>query len=256
MRFPDYIPAQRADVPDYIQAEFLQHRADLEANEYNDQRKRDRNALPGELYGAYSDVTGTNPIADALKRQKDKLGGPPTPRGTGTDPSMSSMSGISPVPAGSAVSGGPAPASSALPQGFGGGTSAAAGSTGASPMAGVAARSAVSGGPAPASSALPAATRGMQGAAAGGGANLGGNVAGKTAAAGSASSTVPIAGAAVAPAITAASGGSDAQVAKSAVGSGASTALATAGPTLAATGPMGWAAIAALAAGSLYGMLG
>lgn len=64
----------------------------------------------------------------------------------------------------------------------------------------------------------------------------------------------PVAGAFVAPALTAANGGSVSDVTKSTVGGGASSVLAASWPGLAASGPGGWAAIAALSAASLYGM--
>lgn len=101
-----FTPARREEVPDYVRAAALQGQGELAAREFNDQMKRDRNALPGELYGAYSEITGTNPIADAISRNRGSSNGMalqgPTP--TGADPLASApvagASKITPVMSG------------------------------------------------------------------------------------------------------------------------------------------------------------
>lgn len=234
MKFPDYIPAKRAETPDMVRAAMLQHQADMQAKEYNDQRKRDRNALPAELYGTYSEVTGTNPIADAIKRAKDKG------LGTGGQTATAGSTPVSAPPPG--VSTPPPPAVNPTP-------------TGVDPLA----MQGLSAGEAASKMSTMAPTSTAVTPAAQTGAKLGGDVMGKAGAnvAGNAgAAAVPVVGGLVNAGVTAAQGGSTAQVAKSGVGGAATGALAAYGAPLAAAGPVGWAGIAALAAASLYGMLG
>lgn len=211
-----FVPARREEMPDYVRAAYLQGQGELEVQKLKDQQRRERNELPGELYGTYSEITGTNPIADALSRNRGRGTAEQGATPTGTPPQAASN--ITPM----------------MPNAAGGASQAFGATTAA--------------GPAPVSAALPAATHGMATKA---GTQAAGNAAGSAGAA-----AMPFVGGAISAGLTAQQGGSQRDQVKSGVGSAATGALATYAAPLAASGPVGWAGIAALAAASLYGMLG
>jgi hypothetical protein len=74
MRFPDFVPAKREEVPDYISAAYLQSRADQEAAEQNRLNKQDKWKNFESINTGISDAMGPNksPLGEVLRFGKDK----------------------------------------------------------------------------------------------------------------------------------------------------------------------------------------
>ena len=113
MRFPDFIPAKREEVPDYVRAEYLQSQADATAAAEARLRKQERAANiqamgAGAMNVASLDIgDGKTPIGEIIRMGKEKWGGG----------SAAAQNPAAPGPGG--ISQGPAPVNSALPQGRG-----------------------------------------------------------------------------------------------------------------------------------------
>jgi hypothetical protein len=73
MRFPDFVPAKREEVPDYISAAYLQSRADQEAAEQNRLNKQDKWKNFEALNTGVSDAMGPgkSPLGSVLRMGKD-----------------------------------------------------------------------------------------------------------------------------------------------------------------------------------------
>jgi hypothetical protein len=128
MRFPDFVPAKREEVPDYISAAYLQARADNEAAEQERLRKQDRAANiqavgGGVMNAAQMDLGGgKTPLSMALRYGKEKWGGsgPAPDQGVGGDkmvgrPGAPSRT-LGPVPSSASLQ---SPSYMASPQGQG-----------------------------------------------------------------------------------------------------------------------------------------
>jgi hypothetical protein len=217
-RYPDFIAAKREEVPDYVRAAALQNHGDRQADAQNQANRERWMSAPVDAYESYSNITETNPLADAVRGWGKPKTAPAAetgaPIGMETSNQVASLSG--------------------------GGMNAGS-NAGVSSLEGMAAAEAGE----QMSTMLPASNVVSEGASKG--------LQGSSMAAGAA---VPVVGGLVGAGIKAtdpnASGGDIALAGASGASSGA---LMTAAPALAAAGPVGWAGIAGLAALSLYGML-
>jgi hypothetical protein len=126
MKFPDFIPAKREDVPDYVRAEYLQAKANSEAAEQERLAKQDRaNNIQavggGVMNAAQMDLgEGKTPLSMALRGIKNKMSGPSPDQGMGGDKLVgkpgASSSTLGPVPSSASLQ---SPSYMASPQGQG-----------------------------------------------------------------------------------------------------------------------------------------
>ena len=232
MRFPDFIPAKRGAAPNLTQAAIYQGMGDREEYESKLAERQAKLRGPVDAYKGYVDLTDHNPLADQVRKWRGKEPSlethVPAAGSVGKDAAETAMN----MPGGSAGM-----QTSNLVASLGGGAGMNAGSN-----AGINSLSMTNPGAAgqQMSTMLPATTEvagkaGSAAAGAAGGAITGGALSGLM------ESQNPYT--------------NDQRIAvKSAGGASTGTLMATAAP-LAAAGPVGWAAIAGLAAMSLYGML-
>lgn len=237
MRFPDFIAAKRAQAPDYARAEYIDILGDNAKYEKERDQYEQRVNMPFAAYKGYTELTDTNPIADAVRG----FGGGGSAGGT-----MTPNAPVGPEPGGAGQNMG-AP--------IGMETSSRAAALGMNPAnmmnagsnAGIKTLDGLSAAQAgqQMSTMLPQVTE-----------VAGGEVAGKMG-----SAALGAAGGAATGGIL--SGAMEAQnpytndqrIGVKAAGGASTGALMASAAPLAAAGPAGWAAIAGMAAMSLYGML-
>lgn len=220
MRFPDFIPAKRGAAPNLTQAAIYQGVGDREEYEAKREQREAKMAMPLQAYQGYVDLTDHNPLADQVRKW---TGG--TAEGTtaaaGKAGADAALGALTPV---------------------GSGAGAQVGSN-----AGIQSLSGMSAGRAgeQMSTMLPNVTE-----------VAGGEVAGKAGSAAVGAAGGAITGGALSGLMESQNPyTNNERIGVKAAGGASTGALMASAAPLAAAGPVGWAAIAGMAAMSLYGML-
>lgn len=145
MLYPDFTPAKREDVPDYVTANIYgqarQNQQYLQQLENSREDQKDLMSLPGKGYTMYTDLTGHEPLKDLVNKWRKNRELPPPGStndmmptqnvinpGTGPTPPPQAQAAPTPMPDQMTPGGSPgfSPAGTAAGAGLGGVTAALA----------------------------------------------------------------------------------------------------------------------------------